>query len=70
VTVTVVSAEPASPGAAVVTVADDGVGFTPGDPQTGHVGMRLLEDVAASVGARLEVSTTPGSGTTVRLELG
>ena len=41
----------------------------PGDAQAGHVGLRLLEDVAASVGARLEVVSVPGTGTTVRMEL-
>jgi signal transduction histidine kinase len=63
------AAEPGSAYVAVVTVTDDGVGFVPGDVRTGHVGLRLLEDVAASVGARLDVSSVPGSGTTVRMEL-
>ena len=44
-------------------------GLVVGDARAGHVGMRLLEDVAASVGARLEVSSEPGAGTTVRMEL-
>jgi signal transduction histidine kinase len=55
--------------AAVLTVTDDGRGFVPGDARAGHVGLRLLEDVAASVGARLDVSSVPGEGTTVRMEL-
>ena len=69
VAVEVRSAEPGSAYAAVLTVTDDGVGFVPGDAQAGHVGLRLLEDVAASVGARLEVVSVPGTGTTVRMEL-
>ena len=69
VTVSVHPADPPLAGAAVVTVTDDGSGFTAGDPRAGHVGLRLLEDVAASVGARLDVDSTPGSGTTVRMEL-
>jgi signal transduction histidine kinase len=69
VTVQVMPSDPPFPGAAVVTVVDDGRGFVVGDARAGHVGMRLLEDVAASVGARLEVSSEPGAGTTVRMEL-
>ncbi|MFN8169615.1 MAG: histidine kinase [Candidatus Nanopelagicales bacterium] len=69
VTVSVVPTSPAVRGAAVVTVSDDGVGYAPGASQAGHVGLRLLDDVAASVGAHLHVASVPGEGTTVRLEL-
>jgi signal transduction histidine kinase len=69
VAVGVHAAEPGSACAAVLTVTDDGRGFVPGDARAGHVGLRLLEDVAASVGARLDVSSVPGEGTTVRMEL-
>jgi signal transduction histidine kinase len=69
VAVAVQAAPPGSAYAAVLTVTDDGRGFVPGDARAGHVGLRLLEDVAASVGARLDVSSAPGEGTTVRMEL-
>ncbi len=60
---------PAPGGAAVLTVVDDGVGFDPAEVQTGHVGLRLLADLAVSVGATLRVESAPGRGTSVRLEL-
>jgi signal transduction histidine kinase len=53
----------------VLTVADDGDGFDPSHVPSGHVGLRLLHDLAASVGGSLVVTSSPGRGTTVRLEL-
>jgi len=57
-----------------LVVEDDGHGFAPGqagrnrngDPAYGLVGMR---ERAELVGANLEVSSTPGSGTVVRVEV-
>ncbi|MEI6253788.1 MAG: ATP-binding protein [Mycobacteriaceae bacterium] len=60
-------------GATRLLVTDDGVGFTPADRlrrgQEGHVGLTLLTDVVAQAGGILEVRSTPGTGTTVALEL-
>jgi len=57
--------------ALVLTVEDDGVGFDVAAvlaaPREGHFGLRLLADLAASSGARLEVRTAPGSGCRWRL---
>ena len=61
-------------GAVQLVVEDDGRGFQPaqtarnrnGDPAYGLVGMR---ERAELVGARLEVTSTPGSGTRVLVEL-
>jgi len=54
-------------------VADDGVGFGPGDRERrreeGHVGLSLLEELAARAGGRLDVRSAPGEGTTFELEL-
>jgi signal transduction histidine kinase len=51
-------------------VADDGRGFdraeTGGD---GHIGLRLLSDLARESGGRLEIRSAPGQGATVRLEM-
>jgi two-component system, NarL family, sensor kinase len=56
-----------------LTVADDGVGFTPDDRvrrgEEGHVGLTLLTDVVAQANGLLTVRSTPGIGTTVTLEL-
>lgn len=49
-------------------IADDGDGFiSTSIPEGGpeHFGLRMMSDAAEMVGARLEVSTTPGGGTSV-----
>jgi len=52
----------------VVEITDDGKGFSPDvPPETGHQGLRLLSDLAADLGAKLEVISAPGDGTLVRL---
>ena len=50
-------------GHVVVAVADDGVGGA--DPASGS-GLRGLADRVAALDGRLEVSSPPGAGTTVR----
>lgn len=60
-------------GLAQLVVTDDGVGFTPADRDRsraeGHVGLALLEELAAREGGRLEVSSIPGRGTSFELEV-
>ena len=55
-----------------LVVRDDGRGFSPEQAlarqREGHLGLRLLRDLAADAGGRLELESTPGEGTTVRLE--
>lgn len=54
----------------VATVVDDGRGFDAGTGSpAGHFGLRLLTDLVDDAGARLEVDSTPGSGTAIRLEV-
>ncbi len=53
----------------VLAVVDDGRGFDPGAERSGHLGLRLMADLAASIGGRLIVSSTPGSGTSVTVEV-
>jgi signal transduction histidine kinase len=54
-------------------VADDGRGFAPAERERsreeGHVGLSLLEELAARAGGRLAVRSAPGQGTTFALEL-
>lgn len=52
-----------------VSVIDDGVGFMTGEARNGHLGLRLLSDLTADVGARFSVQSEPGAGTAVRLEV-
>jgi signal transduction histidine kinase len=54
----------------LLEVEDDGVGFDPTAPglRAAHLGLTSMEERAQRVGARLEVRSAPGAGTTVRLE--
>ena len=58
---------------AVLDVADNGSGFDPTvaneKPAAGHVGLRVLADLAAEAGGRFDVSPGPSGGTTVHLEV-
>jgi len=55
------------------TIRDDGAGFDAAQRaqrrEQGHVGLSLLEDLVTEAGGRLAVSSAPGLGTTVTLEL-
>ncbi|MET0579322.1 MAG: histidine kinase [Ilumatobacteraceae bacterium] len=58
-------------GVAVLEVADDGAGIE-GDTvpaPEGHIGLKGLAGLAATMGASLMIDTTPGRGTTLRLEV-
>lgn len=59
--------------AVALSISDNGIGFDKemaiSQRQTGHLGLQLLQDLAADMGAALVVDSTPGSGTTLFLEL-
>jgi signal transduction histidine kinase len=63
----------AGPDAARLVVADDGRGFGPEARERraaeGHLGLSLLEELAAQSGGRLDVRSSEGAGTTVELEV-
>ena len=56
-----------------LVVLDDGAGFSAEERERrraeGHVGLSLLEELAARAGADVEVRSAPGAGTTFTLEL-
>ena len=55
---------------AVLTVADDGIGFDPRDDTALRgLGLQSMRQRADSVGGRVQVESAPGKGTTVRLEV-
>jgi len=60
-------------GGARLVVTDDGRGFGPDTRATraaeGHLGLSLLAELAQQSGARLDVRSTAGEGTTVVLEM-
>jgi len=54
----------------VVTVEDDGKGFRTNEgAPSGHFGLRLMADLTADAGAGFSISSTPGAGTAIRLEV-
>jgi two-component system, NarL family, sensor kinase len=56
-----------------LTIADDGRGFTPAAAdaarEDGHLGLRVLADMARDAGGRLDIDSEPGRGTRVLLEV-
>ncbi|MGZ4768407.1 MAG: sensor histidine kinase [Ilumatobacteraceae bacterium] len=56
-----------------LSITDNGIGFDKemaiSQRQIGHLGLQLLRDLAQDMGATLAVDSTPGSGTTLHLEL-
>jgi two-component system, NarL family, sensor kinase len=56
-----------------LVVSDDGCGFSADDlserREEGHLGLRLLGDLAAEAGGRLDVDSAPGRGTRVTMEI-
>jgi signal transduction histidine kinase len=59
--------------AVALSITDNGIGFDKemavSQRQIGHLGLQLLRDLAQDMGATLAVDSTPGSGTTLHLEL-
>ncbi len=53
----------------VLSVVDDGIGFDPDGEYDGHLGLRLVHDLVATVGGRVRVNSAPGAGTTVSVEV-
>ncbi|MCM6762983.1 histidine kinase [Rathayibacter sp. ZW T2_19] len=57
----------------VLDIVDDGVGFDAdavlADPERGHLGVRILRDLARESGAELSLRTAPGAGAHWRLEV-
>jgi len=55
----------------VVTVTDDGCGFDPAGPQVRgqRLGLTSMRERATELGGTLTVTSAPGEGTTVRLEI-
>lgn len=55
-----------SAGRMVLDVADDGRGFDPSVTPSGHYGLVFMRERAASIGATIEITSSPGAGTRVR----
>lgn len=51
-----------------LTISDDGKGFDPGSVTSEHFGIGIMRERAESAGAKLKVTSEPGSGTVIELE--
>ena len=56
-------------GALLVEVADNGAGFDPGAHRPGHIGLSSMRERAARISGRLDIHSSPASGTVVRAVL-
>jgi signal transduction histidine kinase len=52
-----------------IEVSDDGRGFDPAAVGPDHFGLRSMRGRVADLGGRLEITSTPGRGTAVRVEV-
>jgi signal transduction histidine kinase len=60
---------PGGPGELVLEISDDGCGFDPAIRRPGHMGLQTMSQRARGIGGRLELESTPGRGTTVRVRV-
>jgi signal transduction histidine kinase len=59
-----------SAGGALLSIEDDGVGFDPTQVRqrpTEHFGLSMIRERAELLGGRVEVTSTPGQGTCLRV---
>lgn len=50
-------------------IEDNGIGFDPTEPARGHLGLQGMSERAEIVGGTVRVASSPGSGTTIVLEI-
>jgi signal transduction histidine kinase len=53
----------------IVEVEDNGRGFDPATISAGHFGLESMRSRAEEIGADLDISSSPGDGTVVRVEV-
>jgi len=56
-------------GSTVLEIGDNGIGFDTSQRFPGHMGLVSFSERAGGIGARVELESEPGKGTTVRLAL-
>ena len=59
------------PDSVVLTIADDGTGFSPDDTLnlSGHFGLRGIRARATKLGGQFTIQSAPDAGTTIRVEV-
>jgi signal transduction histidine kinase len=55
-------------GRVTLEVSDDGLGFDSARQTAGGLGLQSMRERAAQIGGSLQINSTPGSGTTIRVE--
>ena len=53
----------------LVEISDDGIGFEPGKIRRGCLGLVNMQECAQSQGWKLEIESSPGNGTHIKLEI-
>jgi len=59
--------EAGADGQLVLEIEDDGRGFDPANVPAGHLGLRTMADRVEQIGGVLQIQSTPGAGTKVRV---
>ena len=54
-------------GKITLEIRDDGVGFNPGETTAEHLGLRIMRERAASIGADFSILSSPGQGTAIHV---
>jgi nitrate/nitrite-specific signal transduction histidine kinase len=53
------------PAGVSLEIRDDGLGFEPGEASAEHLGLRIMKERAADMGADFSIQSRPGQGATV-----
>jgi two-component system NarL family sensor kinase len=53
----------------LIQLHDDGTGFDPGEVQSGHYGLLIMQERARALGGAVDIASTPGGGTTISITL-
>jgi signal transduction histidine kinase len=56
------------PESVTMKICDDGVGFEPVETTNEHLGLHIMQERAAAIGADLSIASSPGQGTIIALE--
>ncbi len=56
------------PAGVTLEIRDDGIGFEPGESTAEHLGLRIMKERAAAIGADFSIQSSPGQGTRVRVD--
>jgi len=56
-------------GSVTLDISDDGAGFDPTGAFPGHLGLKSMRERAERLGGTLEIESTPGEGTRIRVRI-